>query len=114
MATDLDGKGMEMLSRLPNRHLSEVERQFISLKLEQAKLQREKARLVLEKGIFVYLIAFVFALVGKMQGMLDGWLVNVVVIAGIIILLVSIIPYIRTTNKEQASIEEILEKIIGK
>ncbi|RME53201.1 hypothetical protein D6783_02660 [Candidatus Woesearchaeota archaeon] len=111
---DLNGKKLDVLSRIPQRHLSEVEKQFIQLKLEQARLKREKARLILEKGVFVYVGAFTLAFFIKFSNadILPEVLVNLLVLAGIIILIVTVIPYAREAKKEETSIEDILEALV--
>ncbi|NJL44302.1 MAG: hypothetical protein HC945_03250 [Nitrosarchaeum sp.] len=60
-----DAEKLDILSRIPQRRLSEIEKEFISLKMQQGLLKREKARLVLEKGVFVYIGALALAYLPK-------------------------------------------------
>ena len=62
----------------------------IYLEIERAKIKREKARLVLEKSIALYFIFMFIGVVGFLFGYIDSFLLNTLIVLGIIILVVGI------------------------
>jgi uncharacterized membrane protein YqjE len=81
----------------------------IYLEIEKSKIKREKARLVLEKSISLYFIFMLIAVLGFIFEYIDSFMLNTLIILGIVILLAGTIPYIWTVNKEEKKIELYLK-----
>jgi uncharacterized membrane protein YqjE len=81
----------------------------IYLEIEKSKIKREKSRLVLEKSISLYFIFMLIAVLGFIFEYIDSFMLNTLIILGIVILLAGTIPYIWTVSKEEKKIESYLK-----
>ncbi len=64
------------LEDIPNRRLTDVEKQTIALRIELSKLQREEAILILNKSIFLFFAFLAVGLVGYINGFLTDMMLN--------------------------------------
>lgn len=90
------------------RKISDNER--IYLEIEKSRIQREKSSIVLNKSIVLFFCFLFIGVIGFAFEYLDSFLLNVLVIIGIIILLMGTVPYVIITNKEEKKIDELLNK----
>jgi len=81
----------------------------IYLEIEKSKLKREKARLVMEKSISLYFIFMMIAVLGFIFEYIDNFILNTMIILGIVILLLGTLPYILTAHKEEKKIDSYLK-----
>lgn len=86
------------------------ERERIYLEIEKSRIQREKSAIVLNKSIVLFFCFLFIGVVGFAFEYLDSFLLNVLVIIGIIILLLGTVPYVIITNKEEKKIDELLKR----
>lgn len=82
----------------------------IYLEIEKSKIQREKAKLVMDKSISLYFLFMIIAVVGFIFNYIDSFMLNTMIILGIIILIVGTVPYILITQKEEKKIDSYLKK----
>ncbi|MBS3136295.1 hypothetical protein J4401_05020 [Candidatus Woesearchaeota archaeon] len=82
----------------------------IYLEIEKSKIQREKARLVLEKSVALYMIFMIIGVLGFFFGYLTPLMLNAMIILGIIILITGSIPYMRLIKKEERKIDKFLKE----
>jgi L-asparagine transporter-like permease len=82
----------------------------IYLEIEKAKIQREKARLVLEKSLAMYIIFMLVAVLGFIFGHIDHFMLNLLIIVGIVILIIGTLPYTLISHKEEKRIDSLLKK----
>ncbi len=81
----------------------------IYLEIERSKLEREKARLVLEKSIALYIIFMMIGVIGFVFDYLDSVILNALIFLGICILIIGTIPYIIIVRKEEKKIDRYLK-----
>ena len=81
----------------------------IYLEIEKSKIQREKAKLVLDKSITLYIVFMFIGVFGIYYKFIDSTALNVMIIIGIIILLAGTTPYMIIVHKEEKKIENLLK-----
>ena len=81
----------------------------IYLEIEKSRIQREKAKLVLEKSIALYFIFMLVAVIGFATAYVDKFMLNALIIIGIIILLIGTIPYLIIIHKEEKKIDNFMK-----
>ena len=85
----------------------------IYLEIEKSRIQREKAAIVLNKSIFLYFSFMVVGVVGFIFKYFDSFLLNLVIIVGIIVLITGTIPYLLIVKQEEKKIEGFLSDAKG-
>lgn len=80
---------------------SETDREITYLELEKSRINREKAKLVLHMGLILYFGFLIVGIVGFAFEYIDNFLLNVLVVCGIIILIVSTLPYLIIVHREE-------------
>ncbi len=73
----------------------------IYLEVEKSRMNREKARIVLNMGLFLYFGFLVAGVIGFAFEYIDSLMLNILVIVGIIILIISTVPYLVISHKEE-------------
>jgi len=81
----------------------------IYLEIEKSKLQREKARLVMEKSISLYFIFMLVAVLGFLFNYIDSFMLNTLIILGIVVLFAGTLPYMLIIHKEEKKIDLYLK-----
>ncbi len=89
---------------------SEADREIIYLEVEKSRINREKARIVLNMGLILYFGFLIAGVIGFAFKFIDSFLLNVLVICGIIILIVSTVPYLIIIHKEEKWINLKLDR----
>ena len=102
-----------VFDKLPQRHLSESEKQFITLMIERSKLNRERATLVLDKGLLLFFAFLAFSIIALQNDLINKTLFNLLVIAAVCILMLSVTPYMRISKKEEEKIDKVLAELTG-
>ncbi len=80
----------------------------IYLEIEKSKINREKSKMVMEKSIALYFIFMLVGVLGFIYDYIDSFMLNTIIILGIVILLVGTIPYIIISQKEEKKINGFL------
>ena len=99
------------LKRTPKRRLSDIEKQALFLRVELSKLRRERAEMILNKGILLYFSFLVVAVLGLINGYITLFQLNILVLLALGVLIIGMWPYITTTSKEEREIEELIEEL---
>jgi hypothetical protein len=99
------------LDSVPNRKLTDVQKQTISLRIELSKLQREEAILILNKSIFLFFAFLAIGFVGYINGFLSNVMLNFFIIVAAIALVIGILPYSTAAKKEQKALKKLLEEL---
>jgi len=102
-----------VFDKLPQRHLTESERQFIALKIEKSKLNRERAQMVLDKGILLFFAFLAFAIVAVQNEIISKILFNLLVICSVCILILSVTPYLKISKQEEREMDRIIKELTG-
>lgn len=87
-----------------------LDRETIYLEIEKSRIEREKARLVLDKSLLLYFVFMVVGIVGFAFKYVDSILLNVLVIVGICILVIGTVPYLIVINNEEKKIKGFLKE----
>lgn len=100
--------------QLPQRHLSEAEKQYFSLLLEKSRLNRERAKIVLDKGLVLFFAFLLFAIIAYQNQLITQLLFNLLVAGAVCVLLLSVIPYLKISKREEESLDHALNSLLGK
>lgn len=90
---------------------SEDNKEIIYLELERSRIDREKAKIVLNMGLILYFGFLIVGVVGFAFEYINSYLLNILVICGIIILIVSTLPYLIIIHREERWIKSKLEEM---
>lgn len=93
------------------KKLSAAERAIIDLEIEKSKLNREKSMLVLNKALLLYFGFLLIGILGFVNRYIDRFMFNLLILMGLIVLVVGIIPYIRTMREEERNINRMISLI---
>jgi len=88
--------------------LTDIEKEVISLEIEKSKLNREKSMLVLNKSMFLYFSFLFVGIIGFINGYLNRSFLNLLIIMGLCVLVIGIVPYVKTMYKEEENLNKIL------
>ena len=91
--------------------LTEIDEKIIDLEIEKSKIHREDSLLVLNKALFLYFSFLILAIVGKVNEVITDNLFNFLIMAGIVILVIGIVPYLRFMREEGRKIESLIQKL---
>ena len=90
---------------------SDVDMEVTYLEVEKSRINREKAKLALNMGLILYFGFLIVGVVGFSFDYIDSLLLNVLVICGIVILIVSTLPYLIIIHREERWINSRLSKL---
>ena len=88
-----------------------VDNEVIYLEIEKSRISREKAKIVLNFGLILYFGFLIAGVIGFAFEYIDSFLLNILVICGIVILIVSTVPYLVTVHREEKLINLKLSKL---
>ena len=101
-----------------NYHISsritEIDRAIIDLEIEKSKLNREKSMLVLNKSLMLYFVFLFLGIIGVVNGYIGKSLFNILIIMGLAVLILGIIPYIKTMKAEEDNINNMITELKSK
>ena len=89
----------------------EVSEKIIELELKKLDIKREKAKLVLDKSIWLYFLFMIVGAMGYVYGYVNPRMLNLLIITAFIILIIGTIPYMITVSKEEKNINSFIEKL---
>ena len=81
------------------------------LELEKSRIRREKAKIVLNKGLVIYFAFMLVGIFGFANEFLSSSMLNFLVIAGIVVLVVSTMLYVIISHREEQWINARLAEI---
>lgn len=87
------------------------EKEIMYLEIEKSRINREKSRIVLNKSLFLYVLFMLVGVVGFVFDYIDPTMLNILIIAGIIILVMGTVPYLVITHKEEKKINNFLKEL---
>ena len=99
------------LKRITGKRLSEAEIQAIKLVVEKAKVKRERASLLINKGITLYFSFLVVAIIGFTYNYIGRQMLDILVVLGFGVLFIAAIPYIQLMKKSEDEIDSILDHV---
>jgi len=87
---------------------------IVYLEVEKSRIKREKARIVLNKSLFLYVAFLLVGVFGFVNNYIDSTLLNMLIIMGIFVLFIGTLPYVLITVKEEKKINNMLKELKGK
>jgi hypothetical protein len=99
------------LKSIIDRGISDVDREIYSLELERAKINSQKSIVVLDKGLMLYFVFILTAVLGYINKLLDKNLFNVLILLSFCVLIIVLISYVRTMTIEQGKIDSIIREL---
>ena len=72
-----------------------------TLEMEKSRIAREKSKIVLNEGLVLYFAFLAIGVIGFSNGFLDSFMLNILVISGIIVLIISTLPYVFIVHREE-------------
>jgi len=96
---------------MAKKEVSSVAREIIYLEIEKSRIDREKAKTVLDKSFMLYFAFLLVGVVGFAGNYINNVVLNALVIAGVAILMIGTLPYIIITSREERFIKEKLNKL---
>lgn len=94
--------------------LSPVEKELIDIEVEKSKLNREKSMLVLNKALFLYFSFLFVGVIGFINNYLSRSFLNILVMMGLCVLIIGIVPYIKTMTHEEDNLNRIIADLRGR
>jgi len=91
--------------------MTDVEKQIISLKIERLNLEKDRAVMILNKGMIIYFAFLTLAILGFANGLFAVKWLNIFVLLGLAILIVATLPYFMQMKKEEKAITELLDSV---
>lgn len=102
----------DVFRKIPQRRLTDTEKVYIDLKIERSKLNRERSILILDKGLLLFLGFLLIGVIGYLNKMINQMTLNILIVAGLCVLMISIIPYSSIAKKSEKELEEIIEGLM--
>jgi len=81
----------------------------IYLERELKNIEREKAKIVLEKSFALYFLFMLIAVIGFVFNYISKTMLNVLIILGILILIAGTIPYAKAVRTEENMLRKLLK-----
>ncbi|MBW2980438.1 hypothetical protein KY360_03415 [Candidatus Woesearchaeota archaeon] len=86
-------------------------KEIMYLEIEKSRINREKSRIVLNKSLFLYVLFMLVGVVGFVSDYIDSNMLNILIIAGIVVLVLGTVPYLLITHKEEKKINNFLKEL---
>ena len=91
---------------------SDIQKEEIDyLELEKSRINREKARIVVNMGFILYFAFLVVGVIGFTFEYIDSTMLNVLVVCGIIVLMVSVLPYLIIIHNEEKWVDSRIAEL---
>ena len=98
---------------IAQRKLTDAEKTYIQLKIEKTKLDRERSMIILDKGLLLFFAFLILAIVGFLNKLIGQMTLNILVVAGLCVLMLSILHYTMIARKSEKDIDNILKSLTG-
>ena len=84
---------------------------ILELEIKKSDIRREKAKLVLDKCVWLYFLFMVIGAIGFVFGYVNPKMLNFLIVASFIVLIIGSMPYITTVSKEEKKINEFIKTL---
>lgn len=85
--------------------------EIIFLEIEKSRINREKSRIVLNKSLMFYALFMLIGIVGFVFDYIDSNMLNMLIVAGIVVLVLGSMPYLFITRNEEKKINNFLKEL---
>lgn len=84
---------------------------IVYLEIEKSRIKREKAKIVLNKSLFLYVTFLIVGVFGFINDYMSHNMLNVLIIMGIFVLVTGTLPYVIISLKEEKKINNMLKDL---
>lgn len=91
--------------------ISPVEKMLYRLKVEESRLKLHNSITVFDKSIVLYFFFLFVGVIGFINNLIDVNLLYGLVICGIFVLIVGLVPYIRSATAQSGLIERLINEL---
>jgi len=88
-----------------------VNEKLVDLMIERGKMNREQSTLIIDKGIMIYFVFLVIAVIGLITNYLSLINFMILIILAFLILIITSIPYIRSLVSEKKKLDELIDLV---
>ena len=97
---------------LPNRKLSEIEKQVIFIIMEKSKIKRERSMMILNKGFLIFFGFIIIAALSRFDKFISQTFINFLFLLGIAVLIVSVWLYQGVISEEEKNLDKLLDNFL--
>jgi hypothetical protein len=103
---------INILDKLPQRKLTDLEKQVVFILIEKSKLQRENSMAIVNKGFLLFVGFVIVAYLTSVFDFIPQLYVHLLFIFGVIMLVVSMYTYQSTVAKEEKTLNNLLNSFL--
>lgn len=103
---------IEKFRTLPNRKLSEIEKQMIFILVEKSKIKRERSMIILNKGFLIFFGFIIIASISQINDIVPQTYINLTFLLGVIVLIVSAVLYHTAISEEEKNLDKLLNSFL--
>lgn len=103
---------MDRFRTIPNRKLSEIEKQMIFILMEKSKIKRERSMIILNKGFLIFFGFIIIASISQIDDFVPKIYINILFLFGIIVLIVSAALYHTAISEEEKALDGMLNSFL--
>jgi len=100
---------IDLFRSLPNRKLSDIEKQMIFILIEKSKIKRERSMMILNKGFLIFFSFLIVAALAKVNEFISQKYINILFLLGIAVLITAVILYYNVVAEEEKSLDRLLD-----
>ena len=97
---------------LPNRKLSDIEKQMIFILVEKSKIKRERSMIILNKGFLIFFAFIIIAALVKLNDVIPQIYISLLFLFGIVVLTVAVMLYHGVISEEEKNLDELLDSFL--
>ncbi|MFH0876137.1 MAG: hypothetical protein V1859_09445 [archaeon] len=84
---------------------------IVYLEVEKSRIKRERAKIVLNKSLFLYVAFLIVGVFGFVNHYITSATLNMIIIMGIFVLVVGTLPYVLVAMNEDKKINKMIEDL---
>ena len=113
---DLKTKKENVIDRfrtLPNRKISDIEKQMVFIIIEKSKIKRERSMIILNKGFLIFFAFIIITALVRLNEVIPQFYLNIVFLFGIGVLVIAVMLYHGVISEEEKNLDKLLESFLG-
>ncbi len=97
---------------LPNRKISDIEKQMIFILIEKSKVKRERSMIILNKGFLIFFAFIIITALVRLNEIIPQAYLNIVFLLGIVVLIIAVMLYHGVISEEERNLDRLLESFL--
>lgn len=93
------------------RDLTPIDKEIYSLELEKVRLNREKTLIVLDKGLMLYFVFILTAVLGYINHLVTPKILNLLIVLSFGVLSIILISYVRNFSLEEKTVNSLIREL---